>query len=41
MIIENDEVRSELMEALKNRTALELGQLFIDREYAGHFFFFV
>ena len=41
IIVENDEVRSELIEALKNREAVELGQLTYDRVYAEHFFFFL
>ena len=41
MIFENEEVRSELISALRNREALELGRLTYDREYAGHFFFFL
>ena len=41
MIFENDEVRSELISALRNREALELRRLTCDREYAEHFFFFL
>ena len=41
MIFENDEVRSELISALRNREALELWRLTYDREYAEHFFFFL
>ena len=40
MIVENDKVQSELIEALNNWTALELCQLNYDREYAGHFLYF-
>ena len=41
MIFENDEVRSELISALGNRGALELGRLTYDREHTEHFFFFL
>ena len=41
MIFENEEVRSELISALRNREALGLGQLTYDLEYAEHFFFFL
>ena len=41
MIFENDEVRSELISALRNREALELGRLTYDCEYEEHFFFFL
>ena len=41
MIFENDEVRSELISALRNREALELERLTYDLEYAEHFFFFL
>jgi len=39
MMIENDEIRDELIESIKNRESVELGELTSDREYAGHFFF--
>ena len=39
MMIENDEIRSELIESIKIRESLELGPLTTDREYAGHFVF--
>ena len=39
MMIENDEIRDELIESIKNRESVELGELTRDREYAGHFFF--
>ena len=39
MMIENDEIRGELIESIKNREILELAELTTDREYAGHFFF--
>ena len=41
MIFKNDEVRSELISALRNREALELWRLTFDREYTEHFFFFL
>ena len=41
MIFENDQVRSKLISALRNREALELERLTCDREYAEHFFFFL
>ena len=41
MIFENDEVRSGLISALRNRETLELWRLTYDREYAEHFFFFL
>ena len=40
MMIENDEIRGELIESIKNRESVELGELTTDREYAGHFFFY-
>ena len=39
MMIENDEIRAEQIESIKNRESVELGELTTDREYAGHFFF--
>ncbi len=41
MIFENEEVRSELISALRNREALELWRLTYDCEYEEHFFFFL
>ena len=41
MIFENDEVRSELISALRNREALGLWRLTYEREYAELFFFFL
>ena len=41
MIFKNDKVRGELVSALRNREALELGWLTCDREYAEQFFFFL
>ena len=41
MIFENDEVRSELISALRNREDFELGRLTCDSVHAGHFFFFL
>lgn len=40
MMIENDEIRGELIESIKNRESVELGELTTDPEYAGHFFFY-
>ena len=39
MIFENDEVRSELLSALRNRESLELERLTYDREDAEFFLF--
>ena len=39
MMVENDEIRSEIIKSIKNRESIELGELTSDREYAGHFFF--
>ena len=41
MIFENEEVRSELISALRNREALELGRLTYDCEHEEHFFNFL
>jgi len=41
MIFENEEVRRELLSALRNREALELGRLTYDCEYEDLFFFFL
>ena len=41
MMAENENVRSELIESIKNRETVELGELLSDRDYAGHFFFFL
>jgi len=41
MMVESEKVRSELIESIKNRETVELGELLSDREYAGHFFFFL
>ena len=40
MMIENDEIRDELIESIKNRESVELGELTSDREYSIHFFFY-
>ena len=39
MMIENDEIRVELIESIKKLEIVELGELTTDREYAGHFYF--
>ncbi len=39
MMVENDEIRGELIEAIKQHESVELGVLDCDRKYAGHFFF--
>ena len=41
MIFKNDEVRSELISALRNREALELWRLTYACEHSEHFFFFL
>ena len=41
MMVESEKVRSELIESIKNRETVELGELLSDRDYAGHFFFFL
>ena len=38
MMVESEKVRSELIESIKNRETVELGELLSDRDYAGHFF---
>ena len=40
MMIENDEIRCELIESIKNCESVELGELTSDREYSGLFFFY-
>ena len=40
IVIENDEIRCELIESIKNRESVELGELTSDREYSGLFFFY-
>ena len=40
-LVENENERNELMEATKNRKYLEMEILNTDREYAGHFFFYL
>ena len=39
MMIEIDQIRVELIESIKKREIVELGELTTDREYAGHFYF--
>ena len=41
MMVESEKVRSELIESIKNRETVELGELLSDRDYAGQFFFFL
>ncbi len=40
-MVESEKVRSELIESIKNRETVELGELLSDRDYAGQFFFFL
>ena len=40
-MVVSEKIRSELIESIKNRESVELGELLSDREYAGHFFFFL
>ena len=39
MMIENDQIRVELIESIKKLEIVELWELTTDREYAGHFYF--
>ena len=41
MMVENEDLQKQLLEAMKNREILEMGDLTDDREFAGHFFFFL
>ena len=41
MMVENEDLRKQLLEAMENREIVEMGDLTEDREYAGHFFFFL
>ena len=41
MMVENEDLRKQLLEAMKNREILEMGDLTDDREFAGHFLFFL
>ncbi len=41
MMVENEDLRKQLLEAMENREIIEMGDLTEDREYAGHFFFFL
>lgn len=41
MMVENDDLRKVLIESIKNREVMELGEFTEDREYAGHIFFFL
>ena len=38
MMIENEDLQKQLLEAMKNREILEMGDFTDDREFAGHFF---
>jgi len=40
-MVVSEKVRSELIETIKNRETVELGEFLSDREYAGHIFFFL
>ena len=41
MMVENEDLKIQLLEAIENREVLEMGDLTEDRELAGHFFFFL
>ena len=41
MMVENEDLQKQLLEAIENREILEMGDLTGDREFAGHFFFFL
>jgi hypothetical protein len=41
MMVENEDLNKQLLEAIENREVLEMGDLTEDRELAGHFFFFL
>ena len=41
MMVENEDLKIQLLEAIENREVLEMGDLTDDRELAGHFFFFL
>ena len=41
LMVENKDLQKQLLEAIKNREILEMGDLTDDREFAGHFFFFL
>ena len=41
IMVENEDLRKQLLEAMKNREILEMGDLIDDREFAGHFLFFL
>ena len=38
MMVENKDLKKQLLEAIENREVLEMGDLTDDRELAGHFF---
>ena len=41
IMVENEDLRKQLLEAMENGEIMEMGDLTEDREYAGHFFFFL
>ena len=41
MMVKNEDLKKQLLEAIENREILEMGDLTDDREFAGHFFFFL
>lgn len=41
MMVANEDLKKQLLESIKNREILEMGDLTDDREFAGHFFFFL
>jgi len=41
MMVENEDLQKQLLEAMENREVLEMGDLTGDREFVGHFFFFL
>ena len=40
-MVNNEDLQKQLLEAMKNREILEMGDLTDDCEFAGHFFFFL
>ena len=41
LMVENEDLQKQLLESIENREILEMGDLTDDREFAGHFFFFL
>ena len=41
MMVKNKDLQKQLLDAMENREILEMGDLTNDREFAGHFFFFL